>query len=433
MASATPPPPPTPLLVPCPSAPADAGSLALPLAWQEEVTGAYVLRGQPESILEFVSASLRSCAPADRPAGDFALQHTLAAYAAAQRLDALLHCYASSPWELRTPGVQRTVLAALARAGRVSDVLAVCAGDKRHAAQQHPLLLAPLILAHGAAGDLESALVVARASAVARACALSGAPPQLLQAGGGGGGAAADGRSPLTSAPFDALIEAAGLAGAPHYARAVFECLTLHDLGHAASLGAQISHTSAALSMGLPSRDAAASAVMLETQKAIKDELRAALEGSSSSSGSGSGSASGAGSSRAAAQQRGHSPLDAYLSSVAATPHPAAAAAALSRGAPGSLPGSLTRAAALQGGGAAPPPPLCPPHRLCRRVLPARGGGGCAHGRHLHCPHSRLRRGGGHAAGAGGAGAAQGARGAGARGGCARGARVRLGGARGCL
>lgn len=215
-------------LVPVRLSPAEAGGLGGSTLWCLGVLAAYASRAQPEALLSFVVAARPSRALAEAAAKQATVEVFGTSLARAGRAHALLELYKAAPLDMRSDALVDTVLDALSRLGRMEEVSDVISDVSRAALSSGRDFSPYIITARSNSGRFtgaDGALAYARKLAIDRAETLSRNSP-------------APRGQLLTSAPFDACMVAAGVAGAPHYARAIFECLATCDYAHTSSYSA---------------------------------------------------------------------------------------------------------------------------------------------------------------------------------------------------
>jgi hypothetical protein len=258
----------------------------MPPGWQSDVLSGYASRGQPARLFEYLMGMYPHAPPSERLPVSEACEALASALSAAGRPQAALDFLLSVPYKHRTATLYDRVLGSLAAAGRVRDVEALLGEVK----PCPPVLRKRRIQAHAAAGDFETALAIVRSLAYERAQVVRGTVVVSPS-----GAAAPPGARRLTSHPFDALIEAAGAAGAPHFSRALFEALVRGDAGHGAalaSLGGGGGGGGLLLS-GLTVRDSAASAVAAAAAAAAAEAAPSSVRVSGSGGGGGGGAPTG--------------------------------------------------------------------------------------------------------------------------------------------
>ena len=224
-------------LIPVRLAPAEAGAQGGSTLWCLDVIAAYASRAQPEALLSFITAARPSRALAEASAKQRTIETFARALASAGRAHALLDFYKATPLNMRSDALVNTVLDALSRLGRTQEVADVIADVSRSAQPmrdpRHYVITALAFAGRFTGAD--GALALTRNIAVDRAATLSRHSP-------------APRGEVISSESFDACMVAAGVAGAPHYARAIFECLATCDYAHASSFTANstAAHVSAA-------------------------------------------------------------------------------------------------------------------------------------------------------------------------------------------
>jgi hypothetical protein len=210
-------------MVPIRMEPSEAASKGLSTSWCLGVMKQYASRGQPDALFSFVKASRPFHTLSEKSAQQMTMVIGAEALATAGRTHKLLEFYKAAPWDMRSAEFTEIVLGALARLGCVEDVIEVARAASETSSgiayQRH------VIIALATAGNFfgaEGALARARKLSVDRAAMISRNSPS-------------PNGERLSSEPFDACITAAGIAGAPHYARAIFESLATNDVAHASS------------------------------------------------------------------------------------------------------------------------------------------------------------------------------------------------------
>lgn len=262
----------SPHLVPARVYPKHAATASknMPPSWHKDVLSSYASRGQPHRLFDYLMGMYPHTPPMDRLPVSDAFEALASAFATSGRPQAALDFLSAVPFKYRTPTLFDRVLGALAAVGRVHDVEALLEDPSCRPCP--PNLRKRRIQAYAAAGDFETAFAIVRAVAFERAQVVRGTV--VVSPAAAASGAAAQGSRRLTSHPFDALIEAAGACGAPHFSRALFEALVKGDPGHGATLqylGGGGGSEGGLLLSGLTVRDSAASAVAAAAQAALRE------------------------------------------------------------------------------------------------------------------------------------------------------------------